>query len=92
MMADVERLRTDSDLSENGFVDAVAMLKVMPDQTVLVCAHENACEAHKIRASYGCQVLLVPKEMLLNEGHAYNSQGDVWCVMHGVRAVWSPGA
>lgn len=91
-MADVERLRTDSDLSENAFVDAVSMLKVMPDQVVLLCAHENACEAHKLRSSYGCQVLLVPKEILLNGERQYNAQADVWCVMHGARAVWSTGA
>lgn len=72
------------DLTEGTFADAVGLLKCLPDQVTVYCAHAYACEAYKIQKQYGCAVILLPQEILKDQDH--------WAVQHASEIVWSEGS
>jgi hypothetical protein len=80
----VEKVTTDSDLSDDSFRDAVGKLGVQPQDAVLFYSNGNAAEALWIYRTYAIPAYFIPYQAL-------NDRQDWWAVKCGQSWIWSPG-
>ena len=79
-----QKVAIDSDLTNWSVADAAGVLGVMPKELTILCPTSVSAEAQSIQQKYGCQVVLIPTEIMAGS--------DVWAVGYQNYFVWSPGA
>lgn len=84
-MRDVTEWKIAQDLSATGFDEMILDLGAgtYEREIFLIVSDGNWPEARSIREKYGCEVLVVPAEMLATP--------QTWGVQWGSQTVWSRG-
>lgn len=71
------------DWSETAFKTAVGMLEAEPSEVEVLTSADWAVDLYKLKEKYGCRVVLLPKELMINQ--------FAWAVRTKTATVFSLG-
>jgi hypothetical protein len=82
-MATIREMPIPCDLSVSSFENACGMLGEMPRDVLLICPATQSGQAQAVQQVTGCEVVMIPVDMLKTP--------FTWGANHRTDWAWSPG-